>query len=167
MELNGKYLWEIPNTNRWTISLGGKTGLISNTKVDSFFYFFGGGLPGLKGYPFYSIEGTHMVIADLTMRIPIFREKHISLGWFTLQNGSFGLISQMGDAWNNDLSKINIKKSIGLESRFAGYSFYNYPTAIGFEMHKGIDTFIMDIGDGIPLSYGGETRYYLSILFGF
>ena len=38
---------------------------------------------------------------------------------------------------------------------------------LGFEIHKGIDSFIMDIGDGIPLSYGGENRYYLSILFGF
>ena len=167
MELNGNYLWEIPNSNRWTISVGGKTGVISNTKVDSFFYFFGGGLPGLKGYPFYSIEGTHLAIGELAMRIPIFREKHISLGWFTLQHGTLGIIGQMGDAWNNDLSKISIKKSIGIESRLAGYSFYNYPTAIGFEMHKGIDKFTMDIGDGIPLSYGGETRYYLSILFGF
>ena len=167
MELNGSYLWEIPNSNRWTISLGGKTGIISNTKVDSFFYFFGGGMPGLKGYPFYSIEGTHMVIGELGLRIPIFREKNISLGWFTLQNGTFGIISQIGDSWNNDLSKINYKKSIGIESRFAGYSFYNYPTAIGFEVHKGIDKFKMDIGDGNLLSYGGEIRYYLSILFGF
>jgi len=89
------------------------------------------------------------------------------LGWFTLQNGTFGIISQIGDAWNKDSSKISIKKSIGIESRLAGYSFYNYPTAIGFEVHKGIDKFMMDIGDGIPISYGGETRYYLSILFGF
>tara|TARA_B110000196_G_scaffold320227_1_gene341254 strand:- start:131 stop:3061 length:2931 start_codon:yes stop_codon:yes gene_type:complete len=167
IELNGKYLWEIPNTERWTISLGAKSGLITNTKVDSFFYFFGGGLPGLKGYPFYSIEGSHMAIADLSLRIPFFREKHISLGWLTLQHGTFGIITQMGDAWNNDQSQISIKKSVGLETRLAGYSFYNYPTAIGFEMHRGIDSFIMDIGDGIPLSYGGETRYYLSILFGF
>ena len=166
-ELNGKYLWEIPNTNRWTISLGGKAGLITNTKVDSFFYFFGGGLPGLKGYPFYSIEGSHMAMADLSMRIPIFREKHFQIGWFTVQHGTLGIITQLGDAWNNDQSKISIKRSVGFESRLSGYSFYNYPTSIGFEIHKGIDSFIMDIGDGIPLSYGGENRYYLSILFGF
>lgn len=167
MEINGSYLWEIPNSNRWTISLAAQTGIISNTKVDSFFYFFGGGMPGLKGYPFYSIEGTHMAIGEVGLRLPIFREKNIALGWFTLQNGTFGVISQIGDAWNKDSSKISIKKSIGIESRLAGYSFYNYPTAIGFEVHKGIDKFMMDIGDGIPISYGGETRYYLSILFGF
>ncbi len=54
-EINGKYLWGIPKTNRWTLSMGGQVGWISNTSADSFFHFFAGGMTGLKGYPFYSL----------------------------------------------------------------------------------------------------------------
>ena len=166
-ELRGKYLWEIPNTNRWTISLGGQAGWISNTMADSFFHFFAGGMPGLKGYPFYSLEGTNMAIGEVGLRIPLFREKHIPMGWFTLQHSTIGLIGQMGDAWNRDHSDIKAKRSSGIEWRMSGASFYNYPTSIGFEYHRGLDTFEMDIGDGNPIQYGHENRIYFTVLFGF
>ena len=166
-ELRGKYLWEIPNTNRWTISLGGQAGWISNTMADSFFHFFAGGMPGLKGYPFYSLEGTNMAIGEVGLRIPLFREKHIPMGWFTLQHSTIGLIGQMGDAWNRDHSDFKVKRSSGIEWRMSGASFYNYPTSIGFEYHRGLDTFEMDIGDGNPIQYGHENRIYFTVLFGF
>ena len=166
-EVNGKYLWEIPKTNRWTISLGGQAGWISKTSVDSFFHFFAGGLPGLKGYPFYSIEGTNMAIGELGLRVPLFREKHFPMGWFTLQHGTIGIVRQMGDAWNRSISTFNAKQSAGVALRFSGYSFYNYPTSIGIEMHRGLNTFEMDIGDGQLISYGQENRFYLTVLFGF
>lgn len=166
-EINGKYLWEIPKTNRWTLSMGGQVGWISNTSADSFFHFFAGGMPGLKGYPFYSLEGTNMAIGELGLRIPLFREKHIPMGWFTLQHATIGFIGQSGDAWNRDISSFSTKHSAGIELRFSGYSFYNYPTSIGIEMHRGLDTFEMDIGDGNPIQYGGENRMYFTVLFGF
>ncbi|MDP6338967.1 MAG: hypothetical protein QF842_01395 [Candidatus Marinimicrobia bacterium] len=166
-DIRGKYLWEIPKTNRWTVSIGGQAGWISNASADSFFHFFAGGMPGLKGYPFYSLEGTNMVIGELGLRIPIFREKHIPMGWFTLQHSTIGLVGQMGDAWNRDQSKFSAKSSAGIEFRLAGYSFYNYPTSIGLELHRGLATFKMDIGDGKTLKYGGENRFYFTVLFGF
>ena len=43
----------------WEVSAG----YLENSKVDSFFHYFGGGLPGLKGYPFYTIEGTQKVVS--------------------------------------------------------------------------------------------------------
>ena len=166
-ELSGEYLWEIPKTNRWTISIGGQAGWISNTSADSFFHFFAGGMPGLKGYPFYSIEGTNMAMGEMGLRMPLFRERHISLGFFTLQHSTIGVIFQIGDAWNRKFSSFSAKQSAGIEWRLAGYSFYNYPTAIGFEYHHGLDTFEMDIGDGKPISYGQENRFYFTVLFGF
>ena len=56
--------------------------------VDSFFYFFGGGMPGLKGYPYYSIEGTNLMLYDIGLRLPLFREKHIPIGSFTIQHST-------------------------------------------------------------------------------
>jgi hypothetical protein len=166
-EINGKYLLGIPKTNRWTLSMGGQVGWISNTSADSFFHFFAGGMPGLKGYPFYSLEGTNMAIGELGLRIPLFREKHISMGWFMLQHATIGFIGQSGDAWNRVISSFSAKHSAGIELRFSGYSFYNYPTSIGLEYHRGLNKFKMDIGDGNSIQYGGENRMYFTVLFGF
>jgi len=60
-----------------------------------------------------------------------------------------------------------MKRSAGVEWRMSGASFYNYPTSIGVEYHRGLDTFEMDIGDGNTIKYGYEDRFYFTILFGF
>ena len=93
------YHYEIPWFERWTTSLSVNGGYITNTKVDSFFHFFNGGMSGLKGYPFYSIEGTRSALFDFSFRVPMVREKHIKLGWFILQNSVVGAIFQFGDSW--------------------------------------------------------------------
>ena len=166
-KISAEHIWEIPKTNRWTFSAGAQLGLLNNTQVDSFFHFFAGGMSGIKGYPFYSIEGTNMIIGDLTLRVPIFREKHIPIFWYILQHSTLGFIAQIGDAWDRDQSSYNLKRSLGLDWRLSGYSFYNYPTSIGLEYHYGLDSFQMDFGDGLLIQYGNNRRFYLSILFGF
>jgi hypothetical protein len=152
----------IPWTPRWTASAELQWGWMSSTEVDSFFNFFGGGLPGLKGYPFYSIEGNREVIGELSLRVPLFREKHYPVGPFILQNVVIGAVAQFGDAWNGKEDEFNLKRSIGAQFRFGGFSFYNYPTGIGMEIHKGLDKFSIDGND-----YGNELRTYFTLLFGF
>ena len=166
-KISAEHIWEIPKTNRWTFSAGTQLGLLNNTQVDSFFHFFAGGMSGIKGYPFYSIEGTNMFISDLTLRIPIFREKHIPIFWYILQHSTLGFIAQIGDAWDRGQSSFNLKRSLGVDWRLSGYSFYNYPTSIGLEYHYGLDSFQMDFGDGLLIQYGNNRRFYLTILFGF
>ncbi len=166
IEANGKYHLELPFTRRWTISLQANGGWMSNTEVDSFFNFFGGGLPGIQGYPFYSIEGNRIATGELAFRLPILYLKNIPLGWFSLNNSTFGLITQFGDAWNGESGKFDLKKSVGLQLRFNGFSFYNYPTAIGLEVHYGLDKLELDINNKL-FHYGKEPRFYATILFGF
>ncbi len=156
----------IPTTNRMTISLESIAGSISNVKADSFFHFFAGGINGLKGYPFYSIEGKSIAIATGTLRVPVFREKHISLGWFIMQNSTLGFIGQIGDAWSRSIDEPNWLHSVGIQWRINGFSFYNFPTAIGLELHQGLDTFQRQINNK-SVTYGQEQRFYLTILFGF
>lgn len=160
MDLSGSYHWEVPGTNRWTITLDTDLGLINFTKVDSFFNYFAGGLDGIQGYSYYSIEGTNKVITELDFRIPIFYQKHYQLGWFIAQNSVIGLIGQFGDAWTT--SNPDWKKSVGIQWRLNGFSFYNYPTAIGLEAHYGIDKF-----EKLSYSYGQNIRWYFTMLFGF
>ena len=159
------YHYEFPWVDRLTTSFHISGGYITNTEVDSFFHFFNGGMSGLKGYPFYSIEGTKTALFDLSLRLPLLREKHIKLGWFIMQNSVIGAIFQLGDAWRHDVNH-DWKKSVGVQWRVNGFSFYNYPTAIELEIHKGLNKFDRVI-KGETYSYGKELRTYFRLLFDF
>ena len=159
------YNYELPWVQRMTTSIHLNGGYITNTKVDSFFHFFNGGMSGLKGYPFYGIEGTRTALVDLSLRYPILREKHVKLGWFIMQNSVIGAIFQFGDAWRDKDDQM-WKKSAGLQWRINGFSFYNYPTAIELEIHKGLTKFNRTI-KGELYSYGKEYRTYFRLLFDF
>lgn len=163
INMNGSYYLNIYPEKRWTLSLTAKGSWLSNENVDSFYYYFGGGMDGIQGYPYYSLEGTNSVFSEIALRIPIFRLNHIPIGWTIWQNATVGLEYQFGDTWRDNF---DFKQSIGLQIRLNGYSFYNYPTAIGFEMHRGLTEFELETEEEL-LRYGGENRYYLSILFGF
>jgi len=159
------YHYEFPWVKRLTTSIYINGGYITNTEVDSFFHFFNGGISGLKGYPFYGIEGTKTALFDLSFRLPLLREKHIKLGWFIMQNSVIGAIFQFGDAWRQKSDQM-WKKSLGLHWRVNGFSFYNYPTAIELEIHQGFNKFDRVI-KGETYSYGNQTRTYFRLLFDF
>jgi len=163
LNIDSKVHVTIPGTENVTTSFILQNGWFSNSKVDSFFHFFGGGLPGLKGYPYYSIQGTSMIIGTAAFRIPVFMEKHLPLGWYTIQNSTLGLIFQGGDAW---IEGPEWKTSVGLEFRMNGFSFYNYPTAIGIEAHQGLTSFTIN-SNGDSWSVDLKPRYYLTVLFDF
>ena len=59
-----------------------------------------------------------------------------------------------------------LKRSIGMQWRLNGFSFYNYPTAIELEYHYPLDKFERIINDEI-IPYGKEGRTYVKILFDF
>ena len=165
MEFSGTYNFEIPKAKGLMFSTNTSFGFLTNTRVDSFFHFFAGGLPGIKGYPFYSIEGSRFAIEQLSLRFPIFYNYNIPIGMFTFQNSSLGFVYSVGDGWRKN-SEIEWKQSAGVELRINGFSFYNYPTAISLEVHRGINSFVNEFGSE-TLKFGGENQFYFSILFGF
>jgi len=163
-----------------------RLGWISMPDVDSFFHFFAGGLPGLRGYPFYSIEGRNLLTFHYTLRHPLFVEKDLKMGIFNLQNAFVGAYVETGNAWNQvkDYPRLGWKKfanspadviqqvtadfktDVGMQLRFSGFSFYAYPTAISLDFVYGLDKFeLIDRRDEAHI-YGGEWRTYITILFG-
>ena len=160
-EINAFYSRKIPMLKNVSGGFSVNAGIMNNTEVDSFFYFFSGGMPGIKGYPYYSIEGTSKFISSVFLRRTLFNDKNIKLAWFNLQQSSIGLIGQIGDAWNRNIDNFSGKQSYGLEFRLYGRSFYNYPTALGVEYHIGKTKF------NYTEKYGNEPRIYLTLLFGF
>ena len=155
INLQGSHYFNIYPAKRWTLALTARGGWLSNKDVDPFFYYFGGGMDGIQGYSYYSFEGSNSIFSEIAIRLPIMRLKHIPIGWTTWQNATIGVEYQLGDTWSDEFS---LKQSVGLQLRLNGFSFYNYPTAIGFEVHRGLTNFE---------DYGNENRYYFSLLFGF
>ncbi|MBL7959755.1 PD40 domain-containing protein [bacterium] len=162
-----------------TLELSFQGGIIPN-KVDSFFNFFGGGLAGLKGYSFYSIEGNKLALLNTTYRFPIWKDIDSKFASLYLDKIFGGIYFGYGDAWSKG---IDFKKSIGGELRMEFYSFFVYPTRVTFNAAYGLDKFTT-LGpliskydaspDGVGLYKerqkilnGKEWRYYLTILFGF
>ena len=160
----------MPKFEKLSVSLRSSLGYITNKNADSFFHFYLGGLPGLKGYTFYSIKGVKSALFDATIRFPLFTEKHFKAKWVIFQNSTLGVIFQGGDAWGQKIDNyykgFSMKKSVGVQFRINGFSFYNYPTAIEFEYHKPLDKF-EDVYNEAKIFYGEDTRSYLKILFDF
>ena len=69
LEMNWEQFLPVPKTKYHALNLRFQGGFI-DAPVDSFFHFFGGGLVGLKGYPFYSIEGTRNDGGNSDLSIP-------------------------------------------------------------------------------------------------
>ena len=64
--------------------------------------------------------------------------------------------------WNGNGGSFSGKRSAGVQLRFNGFSFYNYPTGIAVELHRGLDKFT-----ALNHEYGGDSRFYFTLLFGF
>ncbi len=167
LQAGSVYHYELPWIKRWTMSLKAEAGWISDNSVDSFFHFYLGGLPGLKGYSFYSIQGTRKALAEYSFRIPLFREKHYPLLWTIFQNSTIGAILQIGDAWTA-ADNHAWKKSVGIQWRINGFSFYNFPTAIEVEYHQPLNVVRNEhVVQNSQTTYEKEPRTYFKILFDF
>ncbi len=157
----GKH-WALNHDKKIVASAYSKIGLISNRDVDDFFHFFGGGLPGIKGYTFYdsTLTGTNLWVNTISLRIPIFLEENYPVIHLNLQNLTIGGVLQVGGGFNSDLrdwiKDRDYKISGGIELRLSGYSFYVYPVALSYEYHTPISD---------PTEVNGKS--YFSILFDF
>lgn len=136
--------------------------------VHEFFNFYAGGLIGLRGYPFYSIEGRKMVIARATYRFPIFNNMNLRLFHMYFDKLYLGMFYDYGNAFDKDALEFSkFKTNAGVELRMDLFSFYNFPTKIFFNAAYGFDEFIKIETDNTPLTYGKEWRYYLGVSFGY
>ncbi len=195
VDFRNNYYWRIEHEGNWfhkypvlrnlVGTLKWRAGWISKPDVDSFFNFFAGGMPGLRGYPYYSLEGRNLFSLHYTWRVPIFRQKNFQLMTFNLHNAFLATYIEAGNAWNkvsgfagldweqfkaqpvSVLRSIagDFKRDVGLQLRMSGHSFYAYPTSISLDWVYGLDAF--DIVSGSKTySYGHEWRTYVTILFG-
>jgi len=165
-----------------TIEINFQGGIIP-AKVDSFYNFFGGGLVGLKGYSYYSIEGSKLALLMANYRFPLMRNIDRRISILYLDKVFWAFYFGYGNAWSDKTTFHQLKdfkKDVGAELRMEFYSFYVYPTRLTFNAVYGLDKFttygplissIAPTGDIVKkpqrIVNGHEWKYYLTILFGF
>ena len=133
-----------------------------NDDVDDFFHFFGGGLPGLKGYTFYdmSLTGRGIISRSIYLRKLVINNSFISYKDFIgFDKLSLGFVFQYGDAFPIGRPKF----STGIEFRSRGFLFYGYPAALTFEHHYPIT----DENNDIKSINLNEGKSYFKLLFDF
>jgi WD40-like Beta Propeller Repeat len=166
LDLDADIFIPIPGTKHSALSFNFDIGMQFNTKIDSFFNYFGGGLPGLKGYPFYAIEGSHKAILTSTLRFPISKKLGLNLEPFSFENLYLSVYHQIGDAWTWGRSAPDWKQDVGLEARIAGHSWYGFPLALTFDLVYAMDMIQYDEFDETK-TIGHNFRFYWTILFDF
>jgi hypothetical protein len=144
------------------LTLHGRGGLLT-PNVNNFFYFFAGGLPGVRGYPFYSMEGRYLAHGRVTYRFPLFRHMDFSLLHLYFDKMYLGVSYDYGGAFvKTDGMASKLHDSINLQLRMSMFSFYVFPTELFFNAAYGFDKF-----KNRGVTYGQEWRYYFGLSFGF
>lgn len=165
LELDWKEYIPLFNQGRHALNFNFQGGWI-DSKVDSFFNFYAGGLVGLRGYPYYSIEGRKMLVGRATYRFPIFNNMNFRLFQLQFDKLYVGGFFDYGNAFDGGIKFSEFKKTAGAELRLDLFSFYNFPTKIFVNAAYGLDEHIKYEADR-KLIYGKEWRYYLGISFGY
>ena len=166
VDLDADIFIPVPGTDHSALSFNFDVGMQFNTEIDSFFNYFGGGLPGLKGYPFYAIEGANKAILTSTLRFPISKKLGLNLEPFFFENLYLSIYHQIGDAWTIGRSAPDWKQDVGVEARIAGHSWYGFPLALTFDLVYAIDMIQYDEFDETK-TIGKNFRFYWTLLFDF
>jgi hypothetical protein len=177
------YGYMLPLPGNIVLSNKTELDLIDNNAVDDFFWEFGGGMPGLKGYPFYSMKGSRRLISTATMRFPLFRDNYSRVAHLTVRDLYIGFHGQMGGVWsadpefvtpddfsawmNHEKDQISLVRDVGVDLRLSLNSYYAFPTAFEFGAYYGLDDVDSETSTGDVIRYGKEWRYYWKVLFGF
>jgi len=144
------------------LTLHGRGGLLT-PNVNNFFYFHAGGLPGVRGYPYYSMEGRYLAHGRATLRVPLFRHMDFSLLHLYFDKIYLGVSYDYGGAFMKTAGmRQKLHDSINLQMRLNLSSFYVFPTQIFFNAAYGFDQF-----KNRGVTYGQEWRYYFGLSFGF
>ncbi len=143
-------------------------GLIDK-EVDDYFDYFLGGLPYMKGYTFYSLEGRRVAMVRAAYRFPVQTGMDRQTGPIYSDQLFGSIYAGIGRAWDGDemdnVLNRGWKRDIGVQIRYDATSFYTFPTRASIDVAYGMDT--------VPRVVPGETleksgfKIYFTLLFGY
>ena len=158
LSLNYEEYFSLPWKHTLTLKFNG--GYIDR-RIDSFFNYFAGGILGMKGYPYYSIEGRKLLFSTLEYRFKISDNLNFKLLPVKFDKLYGALFFDFGNAWDQGKPQWDqFKRDVGLQLRLDTFSFYNFPTKLFFDAAYGLDK-VFNQGQ----SYGREWRFYFGLAF--
>ena len=153
--------------NSHSLSLQLTGGTIFGPPVDDFYNLYAAGLPGMKGYPFYSLGGGRMAFGKMIYRFPLFSKIDTRMSPLYLDKLYFSIYGDYGNAWQGSNVKLSdFKKDIGMQLRLQAFSYYVFPTSIFIDAAYGFDKF-SGVYQNQTVTYGQEWNFYFGVLFGF
>jgi Tol biopolymer transport system component len=161
-ELDYEKYFTVPFTKRHSLSFRMQGGYIDK-KVDDYFNFFAGGLVGLKGYSYFSIDGPEMAIGTVTYRFPLVRNLNFRIVNWYLDKIYLGAFYQYGNAWEKNAATLkDFKSDVGVQLRIETFSWYMFPTRIFFEAAYPLKENIYQ-----DIRYEKDWKFYFGVLFDF
>jgi hypothetical protein len=166
IDLSSEFYFKNPLIESHAIGLHFKGGYIDR-KVNSFFNNFAGGILGMRGYPFYSLEGRQKIIGSLTYRMPLHRNMDFKLGHLHFHKLYLGFFYDYGGAFD-EIALKSFKRNAGFELRLETFSYNLFPTRFFFQAAYTFDE--ADNFDKVQdelVVYPKEWRFYFGALFEF
>ena len=140
-----------------------------DSEVDDYFDYFLGGLPYMKGYTFYSLEGRRAAMFRAAYRFPIRTGMDRQTGPIYSDQLFGSVFAGIGRAWDGDEmdSVLNRgwKRDVGVQIRYDATSFYTFPTRASLDVAYGMDT-VPRVAPGEELEKSGF-KFYFTLLFGY
>ena len=152
-----------------TFGLRGYGGWLASDEVDDervgdFFDYHLGGLPFMRGYTFYSLEGRKAGMANATLRFPLLPRLRRRVGPLLVERLYGAVYGDVGKAWDDDRSnpdpvfgRRGPLRDVGAQLRCDLISFYSLPTRIEIDAAYGID----------EVANKGPWKLYLTVLFNY
>tara|TARA_Y100001970_G_scaffold245322_1_gene312268 strand:+ start:32007 stop:35234 length:3228 start_codon:yes stop_codon:yes gene_type:complete len=136
---------------------------LSNSDVHDFAYFFGGGMPGLKGYSFYepSLQGPEILMLNNEMSFQLFSEQALGPSMLSLSAVALSLFYQVGKSNN---AKILIDGSSWSYDDLTNIEINNLEELLATEETDQLENLefdALDRDDKIPDSY--EDRIMVNV----
>ena len=169
VELDVEKYFRNPLFPSHSIALRWRGGLIDR-KTNDFFNLYAGGLIGMKGYSYFSIEGRYKSILTLTYRFPLWQHMDLRLGNLSLDKLYFGVFYDWGNAWNSNrtLQLNDFKRDVGMQLRMDAFSYSLFPTRFFAEAVYPLDSAQnFDGSRGYTITYPRKWRYYFGLLYAF
>jgi len=147
--------------------IAGKT--VNEDEANGFFDFHLGGLPYLKGYTYYNLEGSRAAMVRAAYRFPVWTGIARQTGPIYSDQIYGSVYTGIGRAWDGtDMDAVlnrGWKRDIGAQIRYEGTSFYLFPTRVSLDVAYGLDTVPL-VEPGDPSRRGG-LKFYFTLLFGY
>lgn len=137
---------------------------VNDEDVGDFFDFHLGGIPYMRGYTYYSLEGRRAAMANVTFRTPLLPAIDRRVGPTYIERVYGAVYADIGKAWDDGIGdpdpvmgrKAPVRDA-GVQVRLDAISFYGLPTRVEFDAAYGFD----------EVDNKGPWKLYLTVLFNY